>query len=202
MDLDYDDDAAAEWERKRTEEELKARIRSTGIPRRYLDASVDDLFLAAWSESPGVGLLLQGDIGRGKTYAACAIMLMMLRNGKIRNGLFVTCDGLFNGIKAEFGKKDQGSLLARACKTDLLVLDDMGKERLTEWSQPILFQVINDRSNELLPTIVTTNYSGRELIRKFVVDENDLITAKAMISRMSEYSKLRITGNDRRLNGN
>ena len=54
----------------------------------------------------------------------------------------------------------------------------------------------------MLPTIITTNYSGRELINKFVVDEKDLVTAKAIISRMSEYSKLRIEGPDRRLNEN
>ena len=126
-------------------------------------------------------------------------MIKMIRENKIRNGMFVTCDDLFNGIKAEFGKKEQGELLSRACNISLLILDDVGKERLTEWSQPILFQIINNRSNDLLPTIITTNYSGKELVRKFVVDENDSVTAKAIISRMSEYSKVRIEGPDRRL---
>lgn len=202
MALNSDDEAAAEWERKRNEERIRDKLKLTGIPKRYLDATVDDPFLVAWSGNPGLGLLLQGDIGRGKTHAACALMIKMIKDGKIGGGMFITCDGLFNGIKAEFGKREQGNLLWRACNTNLLILDDVGKERLTEWSQPILFQVINDRSNDMLPTIITTNYSGRELIRKFVVDEGDLVTAKAIISRMSEYSKARIEGPDRRLREN
>ena len=199
MALDFDDEASAEWDRKENEERIREKIKLTGIPKRYLDARIDDDLLNAWNRNPGFGILLQGDIGRGKTYTACALMIKMIREGKIENGMFVTCDGLFNGIKAEFGKREQGNLLSRACNTSLLILDDVGKERLTEWSQPILFQIINDRSNNMLPTIITTNYSGKDLIRKFVVDESDLVTAKAIISRISEYSKIRIGGPDRRL---
>lgn len=199
METTFDDEASAEYDRKKNEEELQKRLNLTGIPKRYRNATTDNQSLIEWSERPKIGLLLQGDIGRGKTHSACAIMVKMIKENKIRNGMFVTCDDLFNGIKAEFGKKEQGELLSRACNTSLLILDDVGKERLTEWSQPILFQIINNRSNDLLPTIITTNYSGKELVRKFVVDENDLVTAKAIISRMSEYSKIRIEGPDRRL---
>ena len=202
MDLDFDDESSAEWDRKRNEEKLREKLKLTKIPKRYRNAITDNPFLIEWSKNPNTGLLLQGDIGRGKTYSACAVMIKMLRDGTAKNGMFVTCDGLFSNIKAEFGKRDQGSTLSRACNTNLLILDDVGKERLTEWSQPILFQIINERSNNMLPTIITTNYSGRELINKFVVDEKDLVTAKAIISRMSEYSKVRIEGPDRRLNEN
>ena len=65
---------------------------------------------------------------------------------------------------------------------DLLVIDDLGKERATEWSVPILYRIINDRYENMLPTIITTNYNTDSLIEKLTVS-GDRETAEAIISR-------------------
>ena len=47
---------------------------------------------------------------------------------------------------------------------DLLTIDDLGKEQATEWSVSVLYNIINERYEAMLPTIITTNYKTSALI--------------------------------------
>ena len=62
------------------------------------------------------------------------------------------------------------------------MIDDLGKERATEWSVPILYRIINDRYENMLPTVITTNYNTDDLIDKLNAS-NDNEKAEAIISR-------------------
>ncbi len=71
---------------------------------------------------------------------------------------------------------------------DLLVLDDFGRERPTEWVMETFFVIINDRYNEMKPIIYTTNFNAKQLSKN--VD-------KAVLSRIDEMNDVvRMTEGD------
>ena len=73
--------------------------------------------------------------------------------------LLVTFRGTFRGEHPE--RFDQ--LLDLLCRCDHLTLDDLGRERTTEWVQETLYLVVNARYEECLATTITTNLSPDEL---------------------------------------
>ena len=103
------------------------------------------------------GLLIFGGVGSGKTHLAAAIA-----NSFINRGipvLFGTYSEHLEKLREEFDSKNRGYLSSMK-NTPVLVLDDIGKERKSEWTQQIIFDVINYRYEHLLPTIITTNFNA------------------------------------------
>lgn len=100
-------------------------------------------------------LLLLGGVGSGKTHLAAAIS-----NDLIDRGipvLFGTFGEHLEHIREEFDRTGQKKYLSMMKNTPMLVIDDLGKERRTDWTSQILFDVINYRYEHLLPVIITTN---------------------------------------------
>ena len=109
---------------------------------------------------------------------------------------FTTFDDLLRECKATFqGIETEQSVISRYANTGMLCIDDMGKERVTEWSLPILFGIINKRSMNCKPTIVTTQCNGRQLVERMTVN-GDSETARAIVSRFFEYTRIAIEGKD------
>lgn len=50
---------------------------------------------------------------------------------------------------------------------DLVMIDDIGSTGLNEWRKEIIFDAIDDRYNSMLPTVITTNFSSREIKENF-----------------------------------
>ena len=71
------------------------------------------------------------------------------------------------------------------CECDLLIIDDLGKEKLSEWVLEKLFQIVNTRYENMLPIIITTNYSENEIIKRLSFN-NDGIAAESLVSRLNE----------------
>jgi len=66
----------------------------------------------------------------------------------------------------------------------LLAFDDLGKERLTARMESDLFGIIDERTQNLKTTIITTNYNGQSLLERFGNQE----TGQAFIRRIREFS--------------
>ena len=101
------------------------------------------------------GLLILGGVGTGKTHLAAAIA-----NAFIQRGipvLFGTYSEHLEHIREEFDKGDR-KYLSMMKNTPILVLDDVGKEKRSEWTQQVLFDVVNYRYEHMLPIIITTNF--------------------------------------------
>ena len=64
----------------------------------------------------------------------------------------------------------------------LLVIDDLGKEKPTEWALQMIYSVIDRRYNALKPIIVTTNFTASELIKRF----GDSSIGNAIVDRLFE----------------
>lgn len=188
-----------EWEQAQADSLRAQRIERASIPARYLQAVPDYPGVGEWAADPTVGLLLQGKVGRGKTHQACAALLAHIANGNTAK--FTTFDDLIRECKATFRNSDtEEAVIARYANTGMLCIDDMGKERPTEWSLPIIFSIINKRSMSGKPTVITTQYTGRQLFERLTVGDKE--TAWAIISRMMEYRRIEIDGKDWRRGDN
>jgi DNA replication protein DnaC len=143
------------------------------IPRRYahcelsnFEYSVDSLreahrrargFVEAF---PAVdkGLLLRGRHGVGKTHLAVAMLKDIIRTKGAR-GYFYETRELLKLVRDTYagGDATEMDVLRPVLDADLLVLDDLGAEKTSEWVQETLGLVVNTRYSERRPTIFTTN---------------------------------------------
>lgn len=127
--------------------------------------------LKAWAQadldyqSGRVSLLLWGPYGTGKTGLAVSAMREMSRDQQMP-ALFLTTPDLLDRIRSTYSRESSESEkdLVQAVKDiDLLVLDDLGAERPSDWVREKLFTIINHRHDECMPTIFTSNLAPKEL---------------------------------------
>lgn len=102
----------------------------------------------------GESLLLTGNPGTGKTHLAAAATNYIVKElgMPVRFGSFLE---LLENLKKGFGSADD--LGRELVDVPLLVIDDLGKERQSEWSNAVLYRVINGRYENYAPVIITTN---------------------------------------------
>jgi len=136
------------------------------------------------------GLLFLGACGVGKTHLAAAIANREIGETPT---LFISCPEflleLRDGISRK--KRDYFSLFDMARKVRLLILDDVGAEKTSEWVQETLFVLINHRYEHMLPTLFTTNCSLEELEERI---------GKRSTSRMVEMCRcIQMNGEDWRI---
>lgn len=116
-----------------------------------------------------MGLFLSGPAGRGKTQKACELLRRWIAEN-CRAGLFVTVPELLDSLRDTYRKDagaPEGELLSFARRVPLLVLDDLGTEKPSEWVEEKLYVLINHRYGAMLPTIFTSNYTLKELGEKW-----------------------------------
>lgn len=113
-----------------------------------------------YADSERNSLLIVGNYGTGKTHLAAAIANRLMENGI--PVMFNTFSGHLNALKLEFNG-GRSTYLEQMQKIDMLILDDVGKEKQSEWSQSIMFDVINYRYEHLLPFVMTTNLINKDL---------------------------------------
>lgn len=114
------------------------------------------------------GLRLWGNYGTGKTHLITAIVNNLLT--KNVPCMFVVVPELLEylrqGIKNEDTAQTATELISMAKKVDVLVLDDLGAEKPSNWVKEQLFILINARYENQLTTLITTNLSTAELVEQ------------------------------------
>lgn len=144
------------------------------IPKRYADCTLDNFLknngtqLRAFnyafrlvSDYPAVerGLLLAGTVGVGKTHLAVAVLNGLLE--KKVPCLFYEFGALLKAIQSSYNPIVQTSefkILAPVYQVEVLVLDELGASKPTDWVRDTMYQIINTRYNDRKLTIFTTNY--------------------------------------------
>ena len=109
-------------------------------------------------KADGKGLLLHGGVGTGKTFAAACIVNALIDKG--RPCLMTNFSRILNTL---WGIDEKQAYIDSLNKFDLLVLDDLGIERQSEYVQEQVFNVVDSRYRAKLPLIVTTNLPLKEL---------------------------------------
>jgi DNA replication protein DnaC len=112
-----------------------------------------------YARNPTGWILLMGNYGCGKTHLAAAIAIHATRHLSLKT-LFTIVPDLLDHLRATYHPTSAVTYDERfeAVRTvPLLVLDDLGAESQTPWAQEKLFQLINHRYNEQLPTVITSN---------------------------------------------
>lgn len=193
-------------EQELRKQKIESILGKSGIKKRYLSRTIDSFSVTAENKksfevatdyiknfreyfTQGKGLYLEGPCGTGKTHLAIAIALAI-----INTGVPVICKtsiDILGDIKRCYERNSEVTEeeVLEAYKTvDLLIIDDLGKEQVTEWSVPVLYSILNERYEALLPTIITTNYNTTALAEKLSA-KGDAETATAIISRFVESSK-------------
>ena len=108
----------------------------------------------------GLGLLFCGDNGVGKTHLAVGV-LRELVSARRAHGQFWDFHELIREIKSSFDpetKTTELQVLQPVVEMDVLLLDDLGAWKMTEWMNDTLFYILNSRYMAKRPTIITTNY--------------------------------------------
>lgn len=108
-----------------------------------------------YAQNPKYWLILQGNSGSGKTHLAFAIAKRALAHN---HSVFChTVINLLDLLRSSYNDDTYDLLIKDLCTVDLLILDDLGAQKETEWAVEKLYQIINERSQKLLPLVITTN---------------------------------------------
>jgi len=184
-----------------------ARTARANIPTRYQHCSLDNF--EAYNESlkravdyakrvvaqfpvrigeRDSGLLMIGLPGVGKTHLAVAMLRACIAKGG--SGLFYTTSELMSLLRNTYsGQADttESAVLRDVSEADIVVFDDLGRERASEWRDEMLHLIVNSRYSNRRPTIFTTNYDVGE------IDDFDSLQVRVglrVYSRLQEMCEL------------
>ena len=158
-------------ERKRAEKLIKK-----SLGRRFSDRTFETFkvnadnkeaykkcfeYVNEFGKNKGMGIILSGSVGTGKTHLAAAITHKIIEEYGIPVQ-FKTAIEIYSEL-TDFSKETADKYK----KCDLLVVDDIGKEKSTDWKSEKLFEIINARYEDYLPTIFTTNLPPNKLKELF-----------------------------------
>ncbi|MCI3270639.1 ATP-binding protein [Streptomyces cylindrosporus] len=175
------------------------------IPARYQAAVADHPAVTAWVRAiaeagrpgpegaPGIAqgrsLLIVGTTGTGKTHQAYGAIRSLLIAGVRLRWKATTAADLYAELRPRPGHDGERELMDLA-RCPLLIIDDLGAAKNSEWTEEITMRLINRRYNEMLPTLITTNL-GMVDLRQHIGDR--------VASRLTEMSdKVILDGPDRR----
>lgn len=125
-------------------------------------------FVETFDENIGIGMMLFGTPGGGKSHLAAAITHELLARKK--SVVFQAVPELLERIRSTFNKNSRESeqqIMKALQQCDLLVLDDIGSERVTGWVYEIFFRIVDGRYRNEKPIIYTSNLTPKELEKRF-----------------------------------
>lgn len=146
---------------------------SAGMPPRYRAAIADHPQVLAWVRdvaeaavapsrgarrqvATGPSLLMAGVVGAGKTHQAYGAVRLLVQGGIGVRWRATTAADLYADLRPRPGV-DSERELAAVSRCPLLIIDDLGAAKASDWTEEITYRLINRRYNYELPTLITTN---------------------------------------------
>ena len=164
-------------------ERLARKLGAAMIPRRFAGKSFDDYrasnprqariletcrdYAAQFPANAKAGrcLLLLGKPGTGKTHLAAAIAEHVISQHGLA-AVYRTVSSILQFIKGSYDHASdysEAEAYAALAEPDLLIIDEIGATKPTEFELAVIFQIINSRYEDMLPTIVVSNLEPDEL---------------------------------------
>lgn len=163
-------------------------VLASGVPPRYLEVNLDEDFpdLDPFKAGEYIdNVIIYGDIGSGKTRFLSGMVRIFLQGYGYPAAIMISAVTLFdellfelNGKRGErfntyqeklqwdrSGSEEQwspSSIVTMLQNVELLVIDDLGSEKTTDWRMERLFSIIDHRYNHMLPTWVSCNFDIHE----------------------------------------
>ena len=168
---------------KKRQDELVERQRKIRQLKRYVEQ---------WKKvkAENLGLLLWGDVGTGKSFVAACIANALLDQGI--PVLMTNFSKILNQMGAMYSE-ERYRYIASFSNYSLLILDDLGIERSTEYALEQVYAVIDERYKSGLPVIITTNLKIAE-----IRNPQDVAYARIYSRILEMCTPVRISGEDRR----
>ncbi|MBT2675985.1 ATP-binding protein [Streptomyces sp. ISL-14] len=198
------DPATVAAEEPQAEPVTALELADARIPARYRRALADHPQVTAWADEiaragrPGPGgpgiaegpsLLIAGPTGTGKTHQAYGAIRTLLGRGVRLRWEATTSADLHARLRPRAGH-DAERDLQTLVRCPLLLVDDLGAAKTSEWTEELTYRLINHRYEHMLPTLITTNLPTAEL-RTALGDR--------VASRLAEMTeRVILTGPDRR----
>lgn len=175
------------------------------IPERYKNVEfskvpdeIKKLFLNILVSKRGI--YIHGSVGTGKTWIAYALMSEYQKY--IGGVIFKRTVDLLASIREDMSKpfSEKENLVDRILNTkQLLILDDIGAEKITDFSAEQFYRIINNRYESSLPIIFTSNLSVSQLSEKVgdrivsrIIEMCDIVEIKGEDRRMESVNKITI----------
>lgn len=131
----------------------------------------------------GSGLIIMGKSGTGKTHIVAAIVNKLIENDRIV--LIGRLTMLLDMIKETFrdNTKSENDLIELYSNVDMVIIDDLGTEKISSWALEKLYTIIQNRSENGLPIIITTRFNKEGLMERFSYSK-DTELVNATISKL------------------
>jgi DNA replication protein DnaC len=163
--------------------EIESRVEACRIPYRFSGKSFSDYSADSLSQRTnmekcqqyasdfadhyeyGRCLILSGTVGTGKTHLAIAILRDAVEKQGF-TGKYWTVNGLLQTIRSTYDKQSdfsEAEVMNSITCTDLLVLDEVGATKQSEFEMATLFNIINSRYEQQIPTIVISNLGPKQI---------------------------------------
>ncbi|WP_295420398.1 ATP-binding protein [uncultured Subdoligranulum sp.] len=132
------------------------------------------------------GLIITGKSGTGKTHLATAILNKLTEKDMLvlMGRLIVLLDVIKDTFK-DFSSKEK-DIIELYSKVDMLIIDDLGTERIRSWALEKLYTIIENRNENKLPIIVTTRFNKESLLDRFYQSEDEELS-EAVIQKLYQF---------------
>jgi len=147
---------------------IQAHAKAKSYAEEFIDNKRDTSFV------------ITGGCGTGKTHLACSIANYLIQNeiAVVYGTLISLLGNIRNSYESDV--ETEQSYINRYSTVPLLIIDDLGKEKPTEWGLEKLFTIINNRYENELPVVITTNFD-RVKLREKLCYKNNYETVDAII---------------------
>ncbi len=194
------------------------------LPGRYVKARLKDAprdggieahraalrMFREWNNEPSRGLVLYGDVGRGKTHLVVALLRALVLTHGV-SARFVEFTHLVADLKAGIERGNMNDILDPLGSVDVLAIDELGKGRttgMTEFEGTILDEIVSRRYNAMKAIVATSNYAPPNDDKgESEADSRTGVRVGSLVDRVGErvYSRLvqtcdfvRVAGADQR----
>ncbi len=129
------------------------------------------------------GLIITGNSGAGKTHLVASISNELIEKDKLV--VMGRLTSLLDMIKETFrdNSKSENELIELFSNVDMVVIDDLGIEKISQWALDKLYTIIENRNENKLPIIITTKFDKEDLLHRFK-QSNDKELSDAIIQKL------------------